>query len=60
VNCGKRADRIWMLFGVVSGARRRMAVLVGVEIVVREEAALGVNMGHAIATSGDFVMYSLP
>jgi len=49
-----------MLFGVVSGARRRMAVLVGVEIVVREEAALGVNMGHAIATSGDFVMYSLP
>jgi len=29
VYCGKMADSIWMLFGVVSGVRRGMGVLDG-------------------------------
>jgi len=33
VYCGKTADWIWMLFGVVSGVGRKMDVLDGVEIV---------------------------
>ena len=33
MNCGKTADWIWMLFGVVSGVGQWMGVLDKVEIV---------------------------
>ena len=53
VYCGKMADLILMLFGIVSGVGRRMVVLDGVVIVEGEEAVLGVNLGHPIVTNGD-------
>jgi len=55
VYCGKMADLILMLFGIVSGVGRRMVVLDGVVIVEGEEAVLGVNLGHPIVTDEDFV-----
>jgi len=44
-----------MPFGMVSGVGRMMGVLDGVVIVKVEGAVLGVNLGHPIETSGDFV-----
>jgi len=38
-------DWIWMLFRVVSGVGRGMAVLDGVVIVEQEATVLGVNLG---------------
>ena len=43
-----------MSFGVVSKVGRRMGVL-GVKIVEKEGAVLGINVGHPIVTNGDFV-----
>ena len=42
---GKMTDWIQMLFRVVSGVGRRMAVLDGVVIVEEEATVLGVNLG---------------
>ena len=44
-----------MPFGVVSGVGRRMVVLDEGGDRRREEAILGVNVGHPIVTNGDFV-----
>jgi len=46
---------IWMPFGVVSGVDRGMGVLDDGGDRRRDRAILGVNVGHPIATSGDFV-----
>ena len=53
----KTADWTWMTFGVVSGVGRRMGVLDGMDIVEGKGTVLGVglNVGHPIVTSGDFV-----
>jgi len=56
VYCGKTADYIRMLFGVVSGVGRGMRVLNGVVIVEEEGAVLGVNVGHPVVTNGIFCM----
>jgi len=44
-----------MLFGVVDGVGRDRGVLNGVVTVKEGVAVLGVNVGHLIVTSGDFV-----
>jgi len=44
-----------MPFGVVSGVGRGMGALDGVVIIEKEGVVLGVNLGHPIVTSGDFV-----
>ena len=44
-----------MPFKVVSGFGRGMGVLDGVEIVEGEAAVFGVNVGHPVVTSGDFL-----
>ena len=49
--CGKTADWIRMPFGMVSGVDRG----IGLVIVEREGAVLGVNVGRPIVTNGDFV-----
>ena len=40
---------------MVSGVGRGMGVLDGMEIVEREEAVLGVNVGNPIVTNGNIV-----
>jgi len=55
VYCGKTADWISMPFGVVSGVGRRMGVLDVGGDCQRERGGFGVNVGHPIATIGDFV-----
>jgi len=55
VYCGKTADYIRMLFGVVSGVGRGMGVLYGMVIVKGKGAVLGVNLGRPIVTNGAFV-----
>jgi len=57
VYCGKTADWIQMLFGVVSRVSRRIGVLDGVVIVEGEGAVLGMYLGHLIASNGAFVAY---
>ena len=44
-----------MPFEVVSGVSRGMGVLNEVEIAQGQGAILGVNLGHPIVISGDFV-----
>jgi len=53
--CGKTADWIRMLFGVVSGVGQGMVVLDGVMIVRGEGAVWRVNVGRPIETNEDFV-----
>ena len=53
--CGKTAEQIQMLLGMVSGVGRGMGVLDGVVIVKGEGAVLGVNLEHPIVANGDFV-----
>ena len=55
VYCGKTADWIWMPFGMVSGVSRGMSVFDGGGDSRSEGAVLGVNLGHPVVTSGDFV-----
>jgi len=45
-----------MPLGVVTGVSREMGVLHGMEFV-EGGAVLGVNVGHPIVTSGDFVAW---
>ena len=52
VNCGKTADWIWMLFGVVSGVSQRMGVL---DESGDRRGSFGSNVGHHTVTNGDFV-----
>jgi len=53
VYCGKTAERVRMLFGMVSAVSRMMGVLDGVVIVEVEGAVLGVNLGRPTVTNGD-------
>jgi len=53
--CRKTAVWIRMPFGVVSGVGRGRGILDGSGDRRREGAVLGVNVGHSIVTSGDFV-----
>jgi len=55
MNCGEMADWIWMPFWVVSGVGRGMGVLAGGGYHRRERGSFGVNVGHPIVTSEDFV-----
>ena len=55
VYCGKAADWIRMPFGMVTVVGRRMGVLDGVVIIKGEGTVLGVNVGHPVVTTGDFI-----
>jgi len=55
VDCGKMADWIWMLFGVLGWLGPRMRHIDRGGDAPWEAAILGVNVGHPIVTSGDFV-----
>jgi len=55
MNCGKRADWMWMPFGAVSGVGQGMDVLDGDEVIKGEGGILGINVGHPTVTNGDFV-----
>jgi len=54
VYCGKTAEWIRMLFGMVSGVSRMMGVLDEVMIIEVGGAVLGVNLGHPTVTNGDY------
>jgi len=53
VYCGKMADWIRMLFGVMSGVGRGMRVLNGRGDCRREGGVLGVNVGRPFVTNED-------
>jgi len=54
VYCGKMAERICMLFGMVSGVSQGIGILDGACYRRRRRDSFGVNLGHLIVTSGDF------
>jgi len=51
MNCGKMADSVCMLFGMVSRVNRGMGVLSGVEIGQEKGADFGVNVQCLIVTN---------
>jgi len=55
VYCGKMADWIQMLFGMVSGVGRGMGVLDGVGDHQGVRSSFGLNLWRPIVTNGDFV-----
>ena len=56
VYCGKTADWIHMLLGMMSGVSQGMGVLDLGGNHQRGGAVLGVNLGHPVVTSGDSVV----
>ena len=52
---GKTADGIWMPFGVVGQLGPRMRQVVGSGYCPMQEVILGVDVGHPIFSSGEFV-----
>ena len=60
VHCGKTADRIRMLFGIIGRTGPEMRQVVGFgdrTIGPRVGLLLGTNLGCAIVTNGDFMAY---
>ena len=57
VNCGKTADRIRHLFGIIGRTSPGMRQVVGFWDRSMERVLLGANMGRAIVTNGDFMAY---
>ena len=51
----KTNDLIWIPFGVMSRVGRGMVVLDKGRNRQRERGSFGVNVGHPIVTSGDFM-----
>jgi len=54
VHCGKTADRIWMLFGIVDQMGPGMRKVVGFWDRSMGGGNFGANMGHPIVTNGEF------
>jgi len=62
LNCGKMADWIWMLFGVVCWVALRICSLdkrLGVLISPTGRGNLGMDMGWPIVTSEESVAFAL-